>query len=111
MGSLNSRNCLSTTNYGPWGAGSRREELIMGYLNIVIRNLLRNSTRSVLTLLSTAFSMFVISTLVAFSGSADRVTTRTASSVRIAESDRLLEAGSFGNDLGASPETEAYSHE
>lgn len=83
----------------------------MGYLNIVIRNLLRNSTRSVLTLLSTAFSMFVISTLVAFSGSADRVTTRTASSVRIAESDRLLEAGSFGNDLGASPETEAYSHE
>ena len=55
--------------------------------------------------------MFVISTLVAFSGSADRVTTRTASSVRIAESDRLLEAGSFGNDLGASLEREAYSHE
>jgi hypothetical protein len=83
----------------------------MDYLNIVIRNLMRNSTRSVLTLLSTAFSMFVISTLIAFSGSADRVTTRTASSVQIAENDRLLEAGSFGNDLGASLETEAYSHE
>jgi hypothetical protein len=83
----------------------------MHHLNIVVRNLLRNSTRSVLTLLSTAFSMFVISTPVAFSGSADWVTTRTASSVRIAESDRRLEPGSFGNDLGASLETEAYSHE
>jgi len=55
--------------------------------------------------------MFLISTLVAFSGSADRVTTRTASSVRIAESDCLLEAGSFGNDLGASLEREACSRE
>jgi putative ABC transport system permease protein len=64
--------------------GSGRQKSTMDYLGLAIRNLRRNSTRTLLTILSTAFSMFVISALVAFSGSADRVTARTASSVRIA---------------------------
>jgi putative ABC transport system permease protein len=83
------------------------------YLNIVIRNLLRNSTRSVLTLLSTAFSMFVISTLVAFSGSADRVTTQTASSGRIAVHNKAgltyLVPDAYKQTIAALPHVEAVA--
>jgi putative ABC transport system permease protein len=85
----------------------------MDYLNLVIRNLLRNSTRSILTSLSTAFSMFVISTLVAFSGSADRVTTRTASSVRIAVHNKAgltyLVPDAYKRTIAALPHVEAVA--
>jgi len=56
----------------------------MRNLNLAIRNLRRNSRRTLFTLLSTALSMFVLATLSAFSFSVDRVLGRTASSVRIA---------------------------
>ena len=87
--------------------------MTMDYLNLVIRNLLRNATRFVLTVLSTAFSMFVISTLIAFSGSADRVTTRTASSVRIAVHNKAgltyLVPDAYKQTIAALPHVEAVA--
>src|SRR5262249_26125343 len=103
--------CLSDNQ--PWGAGSRREEFTMNYLNLVIRNLLRNATRSVLTVLSTAFSMFVISTLIAFSGSAERVTTRIASSARIAVHNKAgltyLVPDAYKQTIASLPHVEAVA--
>jgi putative ABC transport system permease protein len=56
----------------------------MNCLRLAFRNLRRNSKRTLLTILSTALSMFLFSTLAGFSGSADRVVAQTASSLRIA---------------------------
>ena len=56
----------------------------MKYAELALRNLWRNPRRTAFTMLSTALSMFVFSTLASFSGHADRVVARTASAVRIA---------------------------
>src|SRR5262249_17018205 len=93
--------------------GFGRQKSTMDYLGLAIRNLRRNSTRTLLTILSTAFSMFVISALVAFSESADRVTTRTASSVRIAVHNKAgltyLVPDAYKQTIAALPHVEAVA--
>src|SRR5215510_5886748 len=60
----------------------------MNQLKIALRNLRRNHRRTALTTLSTAFSIFVFTSLMSFSGSADCVVKQTASSLRIAVHNR-----------------------
>src|SRR5271169_736514 len=55
----------------------------MKFVRLVLRNLLRNRRRTILTALSIAVSLFVFSALIALPAVVDRITAARASSLRL----------------------------
>src|SRR5208337_476209 len=87
----------------------------MKYAYLVIKNLLRNRRRTILTVISIAVSLFIFSALVSVPSVAERALSATASSLRVACHNKagltypLPEA--YGRQIAAQPHVEAVAAE
>ena len=87
----------------------------MKFVQLVLKNLLRNRRRTILTVLSIGVSLFVFSALVGLPTAANRILADTASSVRIATHNRVGLAYelpvAYQRQIGAIPHVLAVSPE